>query len=63
MGIDVKRAIYFTEDLKETLTRVHRQANNHDASDFKDSELILQDFIRRYSDEKKEVPLNSLQMI
>lgn len=46
----VKRLMWFDEDLQETLTRVHRQANNHDASDFKDSELILQDFIRRYSD-------------
>lgn len=45
-----KRYVYFNEDLKETLASVHRQANNHDASDFKDSELILQDFISRYSD-------------
>lgn len=45
-----KRFVWFTEDMRETLARVHRQANNHDASDFKDSELILQDFIRRYSD-------------
>lgn len=44
------RAMYFEKDLEETLGRVHRQANNHDASDFRDSELILQDFIRRYSD-------------
>lgn len=48
-----KRLVWFGEDLTDTLRRVHRQANNHDASDFKDSELILQDFIRRYSD-----PLN-----
>lgn len=45
-----KRFVWFVEDLRETLSRVHRQANNHDASDFKDSELILQDFVRRYSD-------------
>ena len=44
-----KRSVYFDKDLEETLGRVHRQANNHDASDFKNSELILQDFIRRYS--------------
>jgi len=44
------RYVYFQEDLKETLNSVHRQANNHDASDFKDSELILQDFIARYVD-------------
>lgn len=45
-----ERSVYFEADLQETLARVHRQANNHDASDFKDSELILQDFIRRHSD-------------
>ena len=45
-----KRFVYFNEDLQETLASVHRQANNHHASDFKDSELILQDFIARYSD-------------
>lgn len=45
-----RRYVWFAQDLKDTLARVHRQANNHDASDFKDSELILQDFIRRYSD-------------
>lgn len=49
---DYRKAIYFLEDMKETLTMVHRQANNHDSSDFKDSELLLQDFIRRYSDER-----------
>lgn len=47
------RFVYFNEDLKETLASVHRQANNHDDSDFKDSELILQDFISRYVDPAK----------
>ena len=47
---DFKKYVYFNEDLKETMASVHRQANNHDSSDFKDSELILQDFILRYSD-------------
>ena len=45
-----KQFVYFHEDLKETLGSIHRQANNHSSEDFKDSELILQDFIRRYSD-------------
>lgn len=48
-----KRFIYFHKDMEETLAMVHRQANNHDSSDFKDSELILQDFIRRHSDESR----------
>lgn len=55
---DFKRFVYFQEDLKATLDSVHRQANNHDASDFKDSELILQDFIARYSN--KEAPEEAL---
>ncbi|KAL4495053.1 hypothetical protein ABPG72_015753 [Tetrahymena utriculariae] len=54
---DVKRYIWWYEDLKETLARVHRQANNHKASDFKDSEIILQDFIRRYTNPKDNIPL------
>lgn len=44
-----KRYVYFQEDLKETLSKIHRQANDHERSDFKDSELIVQDFIRRNS--------------
>lgn len=48
-----KRFVYFQEDLRETLASIHRQANNHDETDFKDSELIIQDFIKRYSDPEK----------
>jgi len=54
---DVKKFVWWFEDLKETLVRVHRQANNHEASDFKDSEVILQDFIRRYSDPSRPFPI------
>ena len=46
---DFEKFVYFMEDYKETMSRVHRQANNHDESDFKDSELTIQDFIRRHS--------------
>ena len=56
--IDFKRFIWWFEDFKETLTRVHREANNHDSADFKDSELILQDFIRRYTNPLAQVPLD-----
>ena len=45
----IKRLVYYQKDWQETLGRVHRQANNHDSSDFKDSELLIQDFIRRHS--------------
>jgi hypothetical protein len=55
---DFKRFIWWFEDFKETLTRVHREANNHDSADFKDSELILQDFIRRYTNPLAQVPLD-----
>ena len=36
-----RKYVFFQEDLKETLERVHRQANDHKASDFADSELML----------------------
>lgn len=42
--------------MRETLERVHRQANDHQASDFKDSELLLQDFISRYTNPSDAQP-------
>jgi len=56
---DVKRYVWWCEDFKETMQRVHRQANNHSACDFKDSELIMQDFVNRYADPSKEYPTNA----
>ena len=50
--------IWYTIDMQETLGRCHRQSYNNDATDFADSELLLQDFIRRYTDETKEMPLD-----
>ena len=54
---EMKRYMWFNADLQETVDRCHRQAYNNDASDFADSELLLQDFIRRYTDETEEMPL------
>lgn len=54
---DFKRFIWWQEDLRETLGKVSRQANNHQASDFKDSELVLQDFIDRYVDPSAKSPM------
>ena len=54
----MKRFVWYTADLNETLSRCHRQAYNNDASDFADSELLLQDFVRRYTDETEEMPLS-----
>ena len=54
----MKRWVWFAADLQETLMRVHRQSYKNDASDFADSELLLQDFIRRYTDDTLEKPLN-----
>jgi hypothetical protein len=56
-GDDMKKWVWYTADLKETLIRCHRQSWKNDASDFADSELLLQDFIRRYSDDTLEKPL------
>ena len=49
--------VWYTADLQETLMRCHRQSFKNDASDFADSELLLQDFVRRYTDETEEKPL------
>lgn len=57
MGAEMKRWIWYTADLQETLMRTHRQSFKNDASDFADSELLLQDFIRRYTDDTLEKPL------
>jgi hypothetical protein len=54
---DMKKWIWFTADLQETLMRTHRQSFKNNASDFADSELLLQDFIRRYTDDASEKPL------
>ncbi len=56
-NIDFKKYVYWHEDLKETLAKVHRQANDHKASDFKDSELIVQDFINRWVDSSAASPM------
>ena len=56
-GDEMKKWVWYTADLKETLIRCHRQSWKNDASDFADSELLLQDFIRRYSDDTLEKPL------
>ena len=53
----MKKWIWYTADLQETLMRTHRQSFKNDASDFADSELLLQDFIRRYSDDTCSKPL------
>jgi len=58
-GEEVKKFVWYAADLKETLMRVHRQSYTNTAEDFKDSELLLQDFIRRYSDETEEIPLTT----
>lgn len=56
---DFKKFIWWQEDLRETLEKVHRQSNNHHASDFKDSELILQDFVNRYVDPSSKSPMKA----
>ncbi len=51
--------MWYQLDMKETLKRVHRQSYLSSGEDFKDSELILQDFIRRYTDETAALPLTN----
>lgn len=54
---DMKKWVWYSADLQETLIRCHRQSFKNDASDFADSELLLQDFVRRYSDDTDAQPL------
>jgi len=56
-GEEMKKWIWYSADLQETLIRCHRQSFKNDASDFADSELLLQDFVRRYSDDTDAKPL------
>jgi hypothetical protein len=51
--------MWYKCDFKNTLRRVHRQSYFNSGEDFKDSELILQDFIRRYTDETQALPINT----
>jgi len=57
-GADMKKWIWYSADLQETLIRCHRQSFKNDASDFADSELLLQDFVRKYTDDTLEKPLS-----
>ena len=51
--------MWWNEDFKETLGKIYRQANDNSASDFKDSELVLQDFINRYVDPNAASPMSA----
>merc|ERR1711976_86334 len=53
----VKRWTWFNCDLEETLSRCNRQSYTNTSADFKNSELILQDFIRRHTDETAAFPI------
>lgn len=55
---DVKRYLWYKCDLKSTLDRAKRQSYKNSSEDFKDAELVLQDFIRRHTDETQTLPLN-----
>jgi hypothetical protein len=55
----MKKFVWFTADLQETLMSCHRLSYKTDASDFADSELLLQDFVRRYSDDALDSPLTT----
>ena len=58
--VGVKKAIWWNEDFKETLAKIYRQANNNAASDYKDSEILMQDFVNRYVDPNASSPLAEL---
>jgi hypothetical protein len=55
--------VYWREDFVETMKKVYRQANDNEASDFKDSELLLQDFLNRYTDPSSSEPMKNCAFI
>lgn len=57
--LEVKRWIWYQMDLEDTLKRVRRQSYLNSGEDFKDAELIMQDFIRRYTDETQTLPITN----
>ena len=55
--------MYWREDFVETMKKVYRQGNDNEASDFKDSELLLQDFLNRYTDPSSSEPMKNCAFI
>ena len=51
--------MWFNCDLEETLSRCNRQSYTNTSEDFKNAELVLQDFIRRHTDETQALPLTA----
>lgn len=56
---EVEKWVWWKADLAETLGKISRQGNDNKASDFKDSELLLQDFINRYVNPNDDSPMKS----
>ena len=54
---DFEKWVFWKADFLDTLGKVYRQGNDNAASDFKDSELLLQDFIDRYVDPNSSSPM------
>jgi hypothetical protein len=54
---DFERWVWWKADFTETLGKIYRQGNDNKASDFKDSELLLQDFIDRYVNPNDKSPM------
>ena len=50
-------------DFQDTISKIYRNANDNKESDFKDSELLLQDFINRYVDPNAESPMKEYTSI
>ena len=54
---EVEKFVWWRADFMETMHKIYRQGNDNKPSDFKDSELLLQDFISRYVDPSDESPM------
>lgn len=60
---DFEKMAFWRLDFEDTIGKIYRNANDNKESDFKDSELILQDFINRYVDPNAESPMKQFTSI
>lgn len=54
---EFEKSAWWRYDFEDTMKKIYRQGNDNKESDFKDSELLLQDFINRYVDPEAKSPM------
>ncbi len=54
---EFEKWVWWKADFTETMGKIYRQGNDNNPIDFKDSELLIQDFISRYVDPNDKSPM------